>query len=162
MQNQKTFEEITSHVSDWFSKMVESKEFKNPIPYPVFKATIKKWIRSDEQFDKLAQAVKDELLKHNIKVAHDHKRNDWNPDQILQQQQQQQSQPRSSDTRWQQYNEQQFHGHLEQNNYSLTLLAHDENNIIKLIAWIHDVLYKTSNHPNLKQICFSVDFKEVD
>lgn len=127
------------NISGWFVKMVESGQFNNPIPYPLFRSTVKKWCKSDDQFDKLAQAVKYELIKHDIHVT---------PNKYAQRQEQQEV----SDPREQAVNQQ---------HNSLILNAHDDNSTFKLIAWLHDIISKANNNNNLKQICFSVDFKEA-
>ena len=133
------------NLAEWFAKMVELGEFKNPLPFPLFKATVRKRCKSDSQFDKFAQDVKYALLKHNISVA-----SDWNAYQPQQKQ-------KNFDP-WEQASEQQQE--IQQQQYSLVLNAHDDNKMSKLITWLYYII-RTANHNNTKQICFSVDFKEA-
>ncbi len=41
------------HIAKWLVSMVEAGKFKNPIPYPPFRTTINKWIKSNDQSDTL-------------------------------------------------------------------------------------------------------------
>ena len=152
----KTFEQTVQEMSTWIIDRVEGKipnaHMSNPVPYKTFKTIVSNqvnWCKGKYSFDQLAEALKSELLKHNIKVASGYTRNNWDPDQILQQQQQH----KSSD-KWEQA--------FQNNHYSITINTRDDNSIFTLVSWLYQVISQAHNNNDLKQICFSIDFKEVD
>lgn len=136
------------NLARWFANMVEAGEFKNPLPFPLFSSTVRKRCKSDSQFYKFAQDVRNALLKHNITVA----RVVWN---AYQPQQQQNAFDPCEQTL------QQEQETVQQQQYSLVLNAHDDNSTFKLIAWLYNIIGKARNNEQLKQLCFSVDFKEA-